>query len=756
MDRREFVDRSRQELARRADATLSHLNYDFTRNLLSSSTARPRAFFFKPEQVPVLLDLIWERLPKQAERVLSRAQKICSHRFDLLGYADLDYGDLINWHLDVVHAKQAPLKAFYRVKYLDFAEVGDSKITWELNRHQHLVTLAKAYRLTGDDRYSAEIRSQWQGWHAANPYPWGINWASSLEVGLRSLSWHWMYFLLEGTPAWHPEFHQEWLRAQALNGRHLQRYLSTYFSPNTHLLGEAVALFFLGTLCGELPDAESWKRQGWQIILEEARRQVNPDGLHFEQSTYYHVYALDLFLHAALLASASGQPIPAELEHTLERMLNALFILSVSGPPPRFGDDDGGRVFDPGRNRPEHLLDPLVTGAILFGRADFKRVAGDLSEETIWLLGKAGVDEWDRIQAESVATRSAAFEDAGIYVLAGSSAQLAIKGGPAVPQSHGHEHADALSLCLQSAGRQLLIDPGTCEYVGEGSERNRFRGTAMHNTLRVDGQDQMEPAGPFSWKRHVRVCTEQWICGESFDLFVGSHDGYERLQRPAVHRRWVLGMRSGVFLVRDLVEGAGKHCLEVSWHLSQDLQLQQEHLFRFKNSSQGFALLPLDGHGWSEEFHKDPWSPVYGQQGTTTVLNFGAVVSLPSEFVTLLVPLAETSSAPGRFTVLQSRAAASLARAYRYQTKGCDYRFFFGRANQAWNADPVSSDAELVGLTTRTGAAESDVFLCNGTYVEINGARVLSAKRSVRRCELLAGRVSCSDAEAIPSFPPRT
>lgn len=195
MDRREFVDRSRQELARRADATLSHLNYDFTRNLLSSSTARPRAFFFKPEQVPVLLDLIWERLPKQAERVLSRAQKICSHRFDLLGYADLDYGDLINWHLDVVHAKQAPLKAFYRVKYLDFAEVGDSKITWELNRHQHLVTLAKAYRLTGDDRYSAEIRSQWQGWHAANPYPWGINWASSLEVGLRSLSWHWMYFL---------------------------------------------------------------------------------------------------------------------------------------------------------------------------------------------------------------------------------------------------------------------------------------------------------------------------------------------------------------------------------------------------------------------------------------------------------------------------------------------------------------------------------------------------------------------------------
>ena len=65
--------------------------------------------------------------------------------------------------------------------------------------------MAKAYRLTGNQKYADEIVTQWQHWHAENPYPMGINWASSLEVGFRSLSWMWVYFLLEDTPPMTPD-----------------------------------------------------------------------------------------------------------------------------------------------------------------------------------------------------------------------------------------------------------------------------------------------------------------------------------------------------------------------------------------------------------------------------------------------------------------------------------------------------------------------------------------------------------------------
>ena len=50
-----------------------------------------------------------------------------------------------------------PANHGFKIKYLDFSEVGDSKVTWELNRHQHLVTLAKAFRLNGDPKFASEF-----------------------------------------------------------------------------------------------------------------------------------------------------------------------------------------------------------------------------------------------------------------------------------------------------------------------------------------------------------------------------------------------------------------------------------------------------------------------------------------------------------------------------------------------------------------------------------------------------------------------
>src|SRR5208283_3574642 len=97
----------------------------------------------------------------------------------------------------------------------------------------------------------------------------------------------------------------------------------------------------------------------------------------------------------------------------------------------------------------------------------------------------------------------------------------------------------ALSICLQSQGHELLIDPGTFAYAGDGPERDLFRGTAMHNSVQVDGTSQSEPAGPFGWKQFAQTKTEQWIAGKNFDLFIGSHDGYSRLASPVMHRRWV-------------------------------------------------------------------------------------------------------------------------------------------------------------------------------------------------------------------------
>jgi|SRR5579862_830730 len=751
MDRAELRDRLRQEFAKHQDALLSRLGYGFGRSSRRSGRSKAGNFFFNAESIDGILSLLRQRFPAQMEEVVRRADKICAHRFDLLGYEDLDYGNPVDWHLDAIHGKHAPRKSFHKVQYLSFEEVGDSKVTWELNRHQHLVTMAKAFRLTGNHRYVDEILQQWRHWRSDNPYPVGINWASSLEVAFRSLSWLWTYQLLQGAPGV-PDFRDEWLGSLALHGRHLERYLSTYFSPNTHLLGEGVGLFFLGVLCPELSAAERWKNLGWEIVLRGADHQVQPDGFHFEQSTYYHVYALDFFLHSAILATLNNIPIPSRFERVLEKMLTALCLLGRGGSPPRFGDDDGGRLFDPRRNRSEHLLDPLATGAVLFDRGDYKFAASDLREETVWLLGVEGAQRWDKLESTRPAMDSAALASAGFYLLpsAEPAAQLVLRAGPQGSQSGGHSHSDALSVCLQSHGRSLLLDPGTFEYIGNGGDRDRFRSTEMHNTLRVDGANQSETAMPFSWKRLTLAKADQWAQGKTFDLLVASHDGYRHLPSAVTHRRWVLSLRNGLYLIRDVVEGQGKHQLDVSWHLGQDLHFVHENVFRVKGASHGLALLPAQGHGWAEEVRKESCSPAYGQKAPMTVLNFSTTATVPQEFATLLVTLEEAHRSPGSFVRMPRRKSDDPVSVYRYSSEDADCSFLFGEAGKPWQQGTVASDAGFVCWSQRP---VNRIIFCNGSYVAVEGGPELRFERQVSWAEIVqeptGQRVFSSDPEAV-------
>ena len=737
MGREELLDRLRQQSISRIDALKFRLGREVVAAPALGAVSEAPQFFFSAGAIPRLSALLNERLPEVAKQILTQAGKICSHRFDLLGYEGLDYGTEIDWHLDRVHNKRAPRKPWHKIKYLDFAEVGDSKVTWELNRHQHFVTLAKAYRLSGNEQFAAEIFKQWKSWHGENPYPIGINWASSLEVAFRSLSWIWTYHLLDGSPAIPADFRAEWLRAQALNGRHLETYLSTFFSPNTHLLGEAVALFFIGVLCPEIPDAKRWKKLGWETTLKQAHRQVQSDGVHFEQSTYYHVYALDFFLHAGLLASMNGIAVPPSFDQTLQEMLDVLCVYGRAGSPPRFGDDDGGRLFDPRRNRVEHLLDPLSTGAVLFGRGDYKALAREIREETLWLVGEAGVAEFDRLPEQSPRQGSVALQTSGVYVLAGKPGQqLVVDGGHQGAMTAGHGHADALSINLNSGGQALLIDPGTCEYVGSGSDRDLFRGTSFHNTLVVDGSDQSQPRGPFGWQRLPKVRAQAWTTGENFDLFVGTHDGYHPLEKPVTHERWVFSLKGQFYFLRDVASGSGEHSLDLYWHFHPALwqRATREGVFFDRTGRSGLRLIVPEESGWTRDVRRGLWSPAYGRKESMPVLHFGTVATLPAEFVTLLVPLAVQSNETGTLKIVPNGTSQSAG--YRYRAGKADHLIFF-RREKKWGFAGWSTDAEFLYFGIDPSSDTRLLILCNASFLEVEGKKAISSVRNFLRYEIM-------------------
>src|SRR6185436_3615090 len=123
----------------------------------------------------------------------------------------------------------------------------------------------------------------------------------------------------------------------------IEKYLSTYFSPNTHLTGEALGLFYLGSALPELRRAAGWRATGLRILVEQLPIHIRPDGVYFEQTTYYHRYTVDFYLHLMALARASQSQLPDEVEAQLSRAMDYLmWTTRPDGTMPLVGDDDGG------------------------------------------------------------------------------------------------------------------------------------------------------------------------------------------------------------------------------------------------------------------------------------------------------------------------------------------------------------------------------------------------------------------------------
>jgi hypothetical protein len=487
-----------------------------------------------------------------ANQVITLADEIRLHRFPILAFT-IDTGPEIRWRRDYLSGIETGLDYFRSIPYLDAARAGDHKVIWELNRHQHLVILAQAYLFSGDRANLDEIQAQLESWFDGNPYHRGINWASALEVAFRALSWIWVYHL---TGAEFPaEFRARWLHELYRHGVHLENNLSFYFSPNTHLLGEALALHALGLFFARLSKGVGWEQLGGRVMRQQMERQVQGDGSHFEQSTYYHVYALDMFLLHAILAKPDR-----DYMQKLDRMaeyLNA--VLGSARVLPFIGDDDGGRLFHPYGQRDRFGRATMATASILLDRHDWPGDVDDLHEQAAWWVGtgairpSAGAGKWE----------SRLFSDVGAAVMISGETQAIVDAGPFGPGGAGHSHADTLSIVVRCGDDEILIDPGTYTYVGDPKWRDWFRGTDAHNTVRIDGRDQAAAAGPFRWANRPEVSILSWKTNAERDLLEAecSYAGF-------VHRRRVEFQKPNVILIVDEIEGPeGDYDVEQLWHL---------------------------------------------------------------------------------------------------------------------------------------------------------------------------------------------
>jgi hypothetical protein len=220
----------------------------------------------------------------------------------------------------------------------------------------------------------------------------------------------------------------------------------------------------------------------------------------------------------------------------------------------------------------------LATGSVLFGRGDFKHKARVFDDKSRWLLGDEAAAAFASLTPDRSGKRlRRAFAAGGYYILgsdfeAPDEVRIVADAAPLGYLSiAAHGHADALSFILSVSGRPMLIDPGTYCYHTERRWRDYFRGTAAHNTVRIDREDQSVSGGTFLWNHHAEARCVAFETGRDYQRLVAQHDGYRRLRHPVVHRREIV-YRPGARLVEvtDRLVGGGTHYVEIFWHFARE------------------------------------------------------------------------------------------------------------------------------------------------------------------------------------------
>jgi hypothetical protein len=399
-----------------------------------------------------------------------------------------------------------------------------------------------------------------------------------------------------------------------------------------------------------------------RLLLSESHAQVHTDGVQFEQSTCYHRYSVEIYLHFLLLAAQNGVPVPGHLADRVARMVD--FLIAIRLPDrsiPTIGDGDGGSLLPLAVRSPADARGVFATAAALFKRSDFAWASEGAAPEVFWLTGRDGARTFDAVApAEPASAASRVFPSGGYAVMRSSwerdAHQLIVDIGPlGCTVSGGHGHADLLGVQCAIFGEPCLVDPGTYCYTADSQWRSFFRSSAAHSTVMIDGAGQSEPAGPFGWHRRPRVRLREWHSNPDFDFLDADHDAYAGLADPVVHRRRVVFVKPGYWILIDDLLGSARHQVDLAFQFAPIDVTLAPHAWARAQTPGGRVL-------WISPFPSAPMqaalrcgetAPIrgwisrdYGQRQPAPMLVYSSAVALPWRILTLLLPDAHGQTTP--------------------------------------------------------------------------------------------------------------
>ncbi len=553
--------------------------------------------------------------------------------------SSIDIFKPIDWHLDVSSGRIFP-KIFSHSIAIRSEKYGSAKHVWEVNRLLFLTYVARQYKETIDENYLSLFMYHLTSWKNENPYLCGVNWYSNIEINLRLINWHYCWVLLDAENLVKKNrVFQEFVQSvwEPLIFEHTEysfQHPSFYSSANNHLISEYTGLF-VAACTWEIPAKKRRFAYAQKGLEREILKQNSEDGVNKEEAAEYIQFINDFFLIAAIVGKTSCHPFSVAYETRLRQMARYLNQMSdQNGNYPMYGDGDDGFCLRPDAGGHfNNFTSQLSAFATYFQDATLKRSDAHWDEKCELMFGVSGRHTFEMLSAKGDPQSSYFCKDSGHFIFRkkeqGREIYLHFNAAPLGYLSiAAHGHADALSFLLHLDGHPVFVDSGTYTYHTQPEWRKYFVGTLAHNTIRINGQDQAQLAGPTLWLKHYRCRLLK--SSLSPEKIVASHDGY--LKFGITHIREIEFNRSkNEFVITDTLNGNGSYIAEIPFHIHPKITVtsyesgfmlsapQMRNIILTPDAKLSYQIIrgqtsPLLGW-YSEHFgEKEPASTLYATQ----------------------------------------------------------------------------------------------------------------------------------------------
>jgi hypothetical protein len=502
-------------------------------------------------------------------------------------------------------------------------EAGDIKFVWEKSRFSYLYDIIRYdyhFNVDCSEMVFADILS----WIKHNPVNCGPNYRCSQEMSLRVLNWTYALHYYKDAACLTAEVFNQMQYAIYWHMDHVYKNIdfSRIAVRNNHAITETLALYMTGLFYAPMPGAAEWKRKGKLWFEEEIAYQVYEDGTFLQFSMNYHRIVVQLLTWAVVVSEKNGERFSDVVYDRATKSVVFLrtCMIEQHGWLPNYGANDGALFFKLSNG---HYRDyrPQLQALAMALKIDMG--FGEQAEDTLWYgLSNASGNTWQPADGTHI------FNKGGYYIIREPETLTFIKCGSYKDRP---SQADNLHLDVWYKGENILLDAGSYKYNTDDATIRYFSGTASHNTVMVDDNDQMLKGGRFIWYYWSQsLGMGELLQDEDVYVFSGEISAFSYINKDIKHKRVVIKQKGlPVWIVKDEIANmpTGMKMRQL-WHIP--LKIHSNVIITAKINEYE-ALQPFVQDGWQ--------SSLYGQKEKTKDLYF----STGNKTIETIIKVAEDS-----------------------------------------------------------------------------------------------------------------